>query len=100
MNEPQRAAGGWNLTPNIHTLPLQAAGEFGFAVEVEEMEHYPGVGRAPTLRPELVLAERMCFAFEPNCVIGRHRVNLGGTVVLTDRGYRELNSLPNQLHRV
>jgi hypothetical protein len=42
----------------------------------------------------------MVFAFEPNCVIGRHRVNLGGTVLLADNGCRELNSIPNHLQHV
>jgi Xaa-Pro aminopeptidase len=100
MNQPQLDAGGWNLTPNIHTLPLQAAGSHGFAPSVVEMDAYIGVSRNPSLRPELRLAPGMVFAFEPNCVIGRRRVNLGGTVVLTDNGCRELNELPNQLRRV
>jgi Xaa-Pro aminopeptidase len=100
MNEPQRQAGGWNLTPNIHTLPLQAAGSHGFDPSVVEMDAYVGVTLNPSLRPELVLAPGMVFAFEPNCVIGRRRVNLGGTVVLTDDGCRELNELPKQLWHV
>jgi hypothetical protein len=28
----------------------------------------------------------MAFAFEPNACIGRHRVNIGGTVLATDSG--------------
>ena len=97
MNEPQRRAGGWNLTPNIHTLPLQAAGSHGFDPGIMDMHAYVGVTQSPSLRPELVLAPGMVFAFEPNCVIGRQRVNLGGTVVLTEDGCRELNELPKQL---
>jgi Xaa-Pro aminopeptidase len=100
INEPQVKAGGWNLTPNIHTLPLQAAGGHGFSPEIVEMQRYVGVSAIPSLRPELRLAAGMVFAFEPNCVIGRHRVNLGGTVLLTDDGCRELNELPNQLQHV
>jgi len=100
INQPQRDAGGWNLTPNIHTLPLQAAGGHGFDPSVSEMDAYVGVSQIPPLRPELRLTPGMVFAFEPNCVIGRHRVNLGGTVVLTDDGCRELNRLPNHLCHV
>jgi Xaa-Pro aminopeptidase len=100
INQPQREAGGWNLTPNIHTLPLQAAGGHGFGPEIGGMDAYVGVSQIPSLRPELRLAAGMVFAFEPNCVIGRRRVNLGGTVLLTDDGCRELNQLPNRLQQV
>lgn len=100
MNEPQLEAGGWNRTPNIHTLPLQAAGGHTFGPGVKEMEAYIGVADIPPLRPEFVLGPGMVFAFEPNCVIGRHRVNLGGTVLLADNGCRELNSIPNHLQHV
>ena len=40
------------------------------------------------------------LAFEPNACIGTHRVNIGGTVVVTADGCEELNSIPTRVtHR-
>ena len=36
----------------------------------------------------------MVFAFEPNACIGTHRVNIGGTVIVTATGCEELNHIP------
>ena len=36
----------------------------------------------------------MVFAFEPNACIGDHRVNIGGTVIVTATGCEELNYIP------
>jgi Xaa-Pro dipeptidase len=47
-----------------------------------------------------VLEPGMALAFEPNCVVNRRRVNIGGTVVLTEDGYRSFNELPNELRVV
>lgn len=100
MSAPLAEAGGWNLTPNVHTLPGDVVGDYGFATPLPELAKYPGAGRNPAKRPETVLRRGMVFAFEPNCVIGRRRVNIGGTVVFTGGGCVQLNTLCNTLQRV
>jgi Xaa-Pro aminopeptidase len=100
MDEPVLARGGWSLTPNIHTLPPDAAGRNGIRGPVPELDAYPGPKTRETFGGDLVLAPGWAFAFEPNCVIGRHRVNIGGTVVMTEDGCEEMNSLANGLNRV
>ena len=44
-----------------------------------------------------VLKSGMVLAFEPNACLGRHSVNIGGTVVVTERGCEELNTLPTRV---
>jgi Xaa-Pro aminopeptidase len=100
INEPQERAGGWNLTPNIHTLPNVAIGEYGPAASLDDLAGYRGVRRYPSVRPNLRIEEAMVLALQPNCVIGRQRVNVGGTVIVTSTGCRELNFLAKQLHHV
>jgi Xaa-Pro aminopeptidase len=39
----------------------------------------------------------MVFAFEPNACLGHHRVNIGGTVVVTATGCEELNHIPTSV---
>ncbi|MFB9832824.1 M24 family metallopeptidase, partial [Actinoallomurus acaciae] len=102
MFAPIRDAGGWNLTPLIHSLnPLDAFTACGLpAGQAPGVERYGPVGGVPTVGGELVLEPGMTFALEPNCVFGRRRVNLGGTVIVTEDGVEEVNSLPNRLHRI
>jgi Xaa-Pro aminopeptidase len=101
MNAPVRAAGGWTLTPHIHSMnPMMVVGTCGLAPELPDVGAYGNVGGVSTIGGDVELAPGMSFAFEPNCVFGRRRVNIGGTVVLTESGPRELNVLANQLHRV
>ena len=100
INRPQQLVGGWNLTPNIHTLPNVAVGENAPAVSIPDLAGYQGVKRNPSVRPGMQISEGMVFALQPNCVIGRHRVNVGGTVILTKTGCRELNFLAKELQRV
>jgi Xaa-Pro aminopeptidase len=49
---------------------------------------------------DAVLKPGMVLAFEPNACIGDHRVNIGGTVLITESGCEELNSIPTRVtHR-
>ena len=43
---------------------------------------------------DMPLKEGMVFAFEPNACKGKHRVNVGGTVIVSAQGAEELNKLP------
>jgi Xaa-Pro aminopeptidase len=53
-----------------------------------------GRQRAAVLKPGMVLA------FEPNACLERHRVNIGGTVIVTEKGCEELNVIPTRVtHR-
>jgi Xaa-Pro aminopeptidase len=49
---------------------------------------------------DLVLQAGMTFALEPNCVLGRRRVNVGGTVIVSENGVEEVNTLPRAMHRI
>jgi Xaa-Pro aminopeptidase len=42
---------------------------------------------------QAVLQPGMVLAFEPNACIGHHRVNIGGTVIVTATGCEELNHI-------
>ena len=44
-----------------------------------------------------VLQPGMVLAFEPNACIGDHRVNIGGTVIVTATGCEELNQIPTSV---
>jgi len=92
------------LTPLIHDLnPL--AHTSGRALDIEKQipeiaQQYVNVrGRALPAR-DYVLKPGISLEPEPNAHIGRRRVNIGGTVVVTETGVEELNELPNRLQRV
>ncbi|GIL25392.1 M24 family metallopeptidase [Actinocatenispora comari] len=101
MSEPVREVGGWNLTPMVHALnPLDAFGGCGFPDGPDPaLARYGPVGGVPTVGAERVLAPGMSLALEPNCVLGRRRANLGGTVLVTEHGADELNTLPCTIHQ-
>ena len=101
MDRPVAEIGGWNLTPHIHSLnPFGAIGRCGQGMRnVPGFEAYRKVEGLETTMPDLVLRPGMSFAFEPNCVLGKRRVNIGGTVVVTEDGCEELNSLCNWMMR-
>jgi len=44
-----------------------------------------------------VMKPGMVLAFEPNACLDRHRVNLGGTVLVTETGCEELNAIPTRV---
>jgi Xaa-Pro aminopeptidase len=102
MRKPITEAGSWSLTPNIHSLPHFGLGAFGPPEALPEMEPYPGLGAGahPGAGADLELHPGIVLAIQPNCVFGRRRMNIGGTVVTTDSGVEELNDIPNRLVRV
>ncbi|MDL4814117.1 M24 family metallopeptidase [Actinomadura opuntiae] len=102
MYEPIEAAGGWNLTPLIHSLnPLDAFSACGLpSGQVPAIDTYGAVGGVPTVGGDLVLKAGMTFALEPNCVLGRRRVNVGGTVIVNEKGVEEVNTLPRAMRRI
>jgi Xaa-Pro aminopeptidase len=42
----------------------------------------------------------MVFELEPNACRGKYRVNIGGTVAVTEDGVEEFNKLPTELQIV
>lgn len=94
MFAPIEAAGGWNLTPLIHSLnPLDAVTSCGLPNNRStELARYGPVGGVPTVGAELVLEPGMTFALESNCVLG--------TVLIDADGTEELNTLPCALHTI
>ena len=97
-------AGGWNSTPNVHTLPHAGVGSMGPREEQAWTKSYPELTertRNPTGGADVRLVPGMAYAVQPNCVLGRRRVNVGGTVITTADGtVEELNKLPNRLIHV
>ncbi len=100
MAEPLLSAGAWCYTPLVHSL----GPHFLLGRPAINMEHIdlgvrlvgPPTGRqrAAVLKPGMVLA------FEPNACLERHRVNIGGTVIVTEKGCEELNTIPTRVtHR-
>ncbi|MGA4538860.1 M24 family metallopeptidase [Uniformispora flossi] len=99
MHEPLHRAGVWNTGPLVQTVsPVM----FNGATHVGT-ENDPGLAHLPALPPvvardgDFTLVPGVAFAFEANALYEGHRVCLGGTVLLTEDGYEELNSLPNRL---
>jgi len=89
-----REAGFWHLSPLVHSLaPAAMIGYLHGDAEKVFADRYPWFRTIP---PSLdaPLKEGMLFSFEPNACSGRHRVNIGGTVLLGKSGPEELNHLP------
>ncbi len=94
MEEPLKASGCWSYTPLVHSLgPHFLAGRS--RVNQENLDLGVRFVGAPGAIPrDIVLQPGMVFAFEPNACIGTHRVNIGGTVIVTANGCEELNQIP------
>jgi Xaa-Pro aminopeptidase len=100
MFEPLRDAGCWNLSPLVHSVsPAFLLGTLHGDAEKYLADQYPWF-RTQEVATDVVLAEGMLFAFEPNACRGRVRVNVGGTIAVGASGPEELNSLPCRMHVV
>jgi Xaa-Pro aminopeptidase len=100
MAAPLLAAGCWHLTPLIHSLsPI--AWTSAVAVGIDQAAGLDALKGKLRSRPAsggtLVLQPGMVFELEPNPCKDKYRVNIGGTVVVTDHGAEELNSLPTEM---
>jgi Xaa-Pro aminopeptidase len=98
MAEPLKEYGCWSYTPLVHSISPHFL--IGFTpvnadsvdLGVRFVDAHPMLPpRQATLRPGMVLA------FEPNACIGDHRVNIGGTVIVTETGCEELNNIPTRV---
>jgi Xaa-Pro aminopeptidase len=104
MEQPVRALGGWHLTPMVHSLnPLICVSSFGRGIGEHVpafARRFPGVDGRDITGADVVIRPGMTFAFEPNAHLGRTRINVGGTIVVTEAGCEELNQYTNRLIRV
>jgi len=98
MEEPLASSGTWNTGPMVQTVPPI----YNSATRLN-----PGVDPALSVLPQLplgvprdgdfVIEPGHAFAFEPNALRDGQRVCVGGTVLLSESGVEELNTLPNHL---
>jgi Xaa-Pro aminopeptidase len=99
MAEPLRVAGCWAYTPLVHSIsPHFLLGRTRVNMDKVDLGvRY--VGPAGDFRPvrDVPLQAGMVLALEPNACIGDHRVNIGGTVIVTPDGCEELNQIPTRL---
>jgi len=97
MEEPLKLSGCWGYTPLVHSLgPHFLAGRT--EVNMEEVKlGVRFVGASAIRQRQGVLQPGMVFAFEPNACLGDHRVNIGGTVIVTATGCEELNEIPTSV---
>jgi Xaa-Pro aminopeptidase len=94
MEEPHKKAGCWGYTPLLHSVgPHFLAGRTQVNLDQVKLDvRYAGANAAR--QRQAVLQPGMVFALEPNACIGNHRVNIGGTVIVTATGCEELNHIP------
>lgn len=92
----------WHLTPLIHSMnPMVCIGPTGVGIEaLPGVEAYRQIGTGRTRGGDVVLEPGMVFELEPNACFRRHRVNVGGTIILTEKGNEPLNELPTRMHLV
>jgi Xaa-Pro aminopeptidase len=102
MEQPVRDAGGWHVHPWVHSMnPFGLiSGLQDFAGIVPGADQYGRTGAIPLVGGDEELRPGMTFAFEPNCALAKHVVNLGGTVVVGQGAEPlELNQLATRLMR-
>jgi Xaa-Pro aminopeptidase len=91
--------GVWYLTPLIHNMnPMLCISATGVRIEsMPGVEAYRQVGTSRIRGGEVVLQPGMVFEFEPNACIERHRVNIGGTAIVTENEPEVLNEFPMRM---
>lgn len=105
MNAANLREGYWHETPNIHSVnPLELVSQVTEGVEqFAELVKRFGLDNLPELEitgPDVVLQTGMMFQLEPNACSGRHRVNIGGNVLVTEKGCEALNDVCCELRIV
>jgi len=101
MRKPLDAAGCWNFTPLVHSMdPLILCSPMQTIVEeLPDLKKYHAEKyNPPAFARDFVLKPGLILELEPNAVRDNQRVNLGGTVVVTETGVEELNHLSTRLN--
>lgn len=100
MNAPMREVDAWHVHPLVHSLnPFGLIGVGDRMADLPEAAEYAQVLSIPTVGTDSELKSGMVFAVEPNCALGRRVVNLGGTVVVGNKGGVELNTNATHMMR-
>jgi Xaa-Pro aminopeptidase len=102
MDEPLARSKTWNTGPMIQTVSpvvYNSATRIDPSVD-PALAHLPKLPSGVGLDGDFVITEGVAFAFEPNALRDGKRVCIGGTVMLTDRGVEELNTIANRLQVV
>jgi Xaa-Pro aminopeptidase len=92
----------WHLCPLIHSVSPQMCGsqlQIGMT-GLPGLERYGNIPEIPVRHGEIVLKPGMLFELEPNPGRGRDRVVVGGTVLVTEYGAEELNSIGTTMHEL
>jgi Xaa-Pro aminopeptidase len=102
MEEPLSQAGAWHLTPLIHSLnPLSLSSRKGVGMaNLPGIEKYRWKGPTKDILPDTIIQANTVWELEPNACLGKHRVNIGGTVIVTHEGTVSLNRLPTEMRVV
>lgn len=102
MDEPLARSKTWNTGPMVQTVSpviYNSATRIDPGVD-PALAHLPKLPGGVGLDGDFVITEGVAFAFEPNALRDGKRVCIGGTVMLTDRGVEELNTIANRLQVV
>lgn len=95
--------GFWYLTPPIHSMnPMVCIGRTGVKIDnLPDMEFYRKLGMrfgtGHIRGGDVELEPGMVFELEPNAISGRHRINIGGTVIVTEKGAEPLNEISTRM---
>lgn len=103
MEEPLKQAGAYHVTPLIHSMAPLAIGASGTGVGMEKMpgfRKYKWKGASPIRGADMIIEPNTVWELEPNPYIGKHRVNIGGTVIATANGAEALNDITTKMHIV
>ena len=98
-------AGYWHTSPLLHSLtPQVCMGASDVGIEKAPPEYRATKGdrtfQPKPAAPDVVIKPGMLFELEPNACKDWHRVNFGGSLLVTKDGNEELNSLPTQMRIV
>jgi Xaa-Pro dipeptidase len=101
MGAPIAETGCWHLTPLIHSLaPIRWVSQYMVGIENLPGNETYGMKAVPVIGGDLVIKPGMVFELEPNACRGKHRVNIGGSVLVTEDGVEELNHLATEMRIV
>ncbi|MBI2954516.1 MAG: aminopeptidase P family protein [Chloroflexi bacterium] len=102
MEAPLTEAGCWHQTPLLHSInPLSWLGPTNVGLDRSpETEEFKTIAQPYCPAADLVIKPGMVFELEPNACRGRHRVNIGGTIIVTEHGAEELNNLATRMQVV
>jgi len=98
MEAPLHTSRTWNTGPMVQTVPPIYNSATRLHPEVDQgLSALPQLPLGVAEDGDFVIEVGHAFAFEPNALRDGQRVCIGGTVLVSETGIEELNSLPNRL---